>query len=489
MWLYGKKNYDFAQRWSEAFRADDAQAAPLAEAYLREYFAEYPHAKENELPKELEQEDPDDFQKRLGEINSSSDLRAAAQIQCGVLARMETPLSPEENRQWCCRLARILERTAFLCSENLFPFQGTPQSMRLCSQQDLFVNQLFFWEETHQVLTVDRAGHAALCARRRGGEIPARMRTYTLDPAAAQNLLEQVAAWVSVEQEETLVLDAGYWELELTNTEGKAYRFRGDLYEGIDGAQTRLSALIRKTLGTDSLFAFDESWRPEDEISRLTLEYRVPDKDSQPGERLILDCDAGTIERIDQRHAYGDSSHRYFLQDSLRWTLRHFGYRSLFQQPEIPAGELIQAFGTIPLYTLTVEFADGTRQVLTGHYERSELPEHFGELLKAVTAQMRWMDSGGILDPEAFGRARPRQGQRIYCSVSFPGGSKTYYYRTEDDSLRVGDEVVVPAGKDNRPALVTIEEVEYFAPEAVPLPEEQTKWILRRATAQDLNPE
>ena len=65
------------------------------------------------------------------------------------------------------------------------------------------------------------------------------------------------------------------------------------------------------------------------------------------------------------------------------------------------------------------------------------------------------------------------------------GGSKTYYYRTEDDSLEEGDEVVVPAGKDNHLTIAEIVDVEYFPPESVPFPLEKTKMILRRCTEED----
>ena len=47
------------------------------------------------------------------------------------------------------------------------------------------------------------------------------------------------------------------------------------------------------------------------------------------------------------------------------------------------------------------------------------------------------------------------------------------------------DEVVVPAGKDNHPAIAEIVDVEYFSPDAVPFPIEKTKVILRRCTEED----
>ena len=40
------------------------------------------------------------------------------------------------------------------------------------------------------------------------------------------------------------------------------------------------------------------------------------------------------------------------------------------------------------------------------------------------------------------------QGVVYFCSVVFDEGYKTYYYLTDDDSIEIGDSVLVPAGKD-----------------------------------------
>ena len=493
MSLFWKEEYDFAERWRAAFAAKDARAAELAKEYLKEYFACYPEREEEDPPEkaghDFPPEDPDEFQKELAETDSGYALQAAVCVNCTLLTRMERPLSEAENRQWCFRLERMLERESCLFSANLFLFRGTLQSMRLRSNRAVFCSVCFPWEECSQTLTIDRTGCAALRAWSRDKAFPGRKRTYAIGKDAAQSLLNQVAASFAGEREDLIAFDAGTWSLELINTEGRSYLFEGSLYGGSGDVQTRLSNLIRETLGTNSLFAFDESWQPEDAIRSLKLELRNPDERAseanQPDEWLLLDSDAGTVEWTDRRRSYGRAWHRYEFPGSLSENLRHFGDRRLFQQPEIPAGELIPRFEAVPLYTLTVEFAAGTKQVLEGHYDRSELPEHFGDLIKWLTAMLHHLDNGSMLEPERYDKARRRQGQLIYCSVSFHSGGKRYYYRAEDDDFRVNDEVVVPAGKDNRPTLAKIEKVEYFAPEGAPRPAEQTKCILRRADERD----
>ena len=55
-----------------------------------------------------------------------------------------------------------------------------------------------------------------------------------------------------------------------------------------------------------------------------------------------------------------------------------------------------------------------------------------------------------------YGKVRRCDNDIIYCSVEFEDGCKSYYYISDDDSIRVGDFVIVPAGKDNHEAVVEV---------------------------------
>ena len=68
----------------------------------------------------------------------------------------------------------------------------------------------------------------------------------------------------------------------------------------------------------------------------------------------------------------------------------------------------------------------------------------------------------------------------IYVSVCFLRGSHPYTYRTTDRSIRVNDVVMVPAGDEVKPAIVTGVKV-YKKNDALPYPLEKTKMILGRA--------
>lgn len=71
--------------------------------------------------------------------------------------------------------------------------------------------------------------------------------------------------------------------------------------------------------------------------------------------------------------------------------------------------------------------------------------------------------------------------------MTFEEGYKRYYYIADDDSIQVGDFVIVPAGKDNHEAVVEVVKKEYFPENEVPLPLDRTKHIIRKCTESDLN--
>ena len=72
----------------------------------------------------------------------------------------------------------------------------------------------------------------------------------------------------------------------------------------------------------------------------------------------------------------------------------------------------------------------------------------------------------------------PANGIYIYCSVAFEDEGKTYYYRTEDETLKCGDEVIVPIGTGTKKVVGRIMRIEHCFSCNVPFPPNQTKKIL-----------
>ena len=112
-----------------------------------------------------------------------------------------------------------------------------------------------------------------------------------------------------------------------------------------------------------------------------------------------------------------------------------------------------------------------------GSFDKNGLPDAFEEFADAVFDFIRFYGWGEILDASVYGKVKRRTTDYIYCSVVFEEGQKSYYYLTEDDSIKIGDFV-----------LVEVVNIEYFSEDNVPLPIEKTKRIIRKCMDEDFDP-
>lgn len=132
--------------------------------------------------------------------------------------------------------------------------------------------------------------------------------------------------------------------MELTNTEGTVYKFRGSLcadfdYEGID-----LSDLVRDTVGMDDLYVFDGNCKP-DVINRIALDYhrvtKIKPKEVPEGatwefvtwdytEHLIIDRETETLEHIQNIGSGCKVSRKYEIEGGIESLLENFNAEDLF---------------------------------------------------------------------------------------------------------------------------------------------------------------
>ena len=123
-----------------------------------------------------------------------------------------------------------------------------------------------------------------------------------------------------------------------------------------------------------------------------------------------------------------------------------------------------------------------------GSYDKNGLPEDFADFAETLFDFIRFYGLGEILDPSVYGKVKRRKSEYIFCSVTFDEGYKSYYNLTDDDSIEIGDFVLVPAGKNNHEAVVEEVNIEYFIEENVPLSIEKTKRIIHKCTDEDFAP-
>ncbi len=69
-----------------------------------------------------------------------------------------------------------------------------------------------------------------------------------------------------------------------------------------------------------------------------------------------------------------------------------------------------------------------------------------------------------------------------YIGVMFPYASHPYHYLTDDDSIEIGDSVIVPVGIDNKEMVAKVVSIEKHLRVSAPFPIEKTKKVLKKNT-------
>ena len=289
--------------------------------------------------------------------------------------------------------------------------------------------------------------------------------------------------------------------MELTNTEGTVYKFRGSLCADFDYESIDLSDLVRNTVGMDDLYVFDGNCKP-DVINRIALDYhrvtKIKPKEVPEGatwefvtwdytEHLIIDRETETLEHIQNIGSGCKVSRKYEIEGGIESLLENFNAEDLFSHIEGNPDDVIDTPNETKDYKITIDYKKTPQKVIAGSFDKNGLPDDFEEFADAVFDFIRFYGWGEILDPSVYGKVKRRTTDYIFCSVVFEEGQKSYYYLTDDDSIEIGDFVLVPAGKDNHEAVVQVVDIEYFSAEDVPLPAEKAKHIIRRCTDEDFD--
>lgn len=407
-----------------------------------------------------------------------------------------------KNRIW---FILALSRLALLSGENPFIFEGTLKKMRIISNNICYEPCPEPENEVEQHLTVNTDGRVCFSSYafvdESGKYTKARTNSFRIDSVAASELLNKVAAYFSQEYIEVFATDIGDWVMELTNTDGKIYKFRGSLCADFEVDGIDLSDFIRDTLELPDLYVFDGNNKP-DKINRIVLDYhrvtKIKPKKVLEGsawefvtwnytEQLIIDREKETLEHIQDIGTGCKISRKYEIEGGIESLLDDFGADELFGNIVGSPDDAVENPNETKDYKITIDYKKNPQKVITGSFDKNGLPDDFEKFADTVFDFMRFYGLGEILDPSVYGKVKRRTTDYTYCSVIFEEGQKSYYYLTEDDSIEVDDFVIVPAGKDNHEVVVQVVNIEYFTEDKVPLPIEKTKHIIRKYTNEDLD--
>ena len=328
----------------------------------------------------------------------------------------------------------------------------------------------------------------------------AKTRNFKVEPGSAKDMLKLIGDYFSNQFNVPYATDVGAWELSITNTDAVTFDFTGSLCPMIPELEN-VSSTIRTYLNMPDLLVFDGDSH-EDRIEKIVIDYRRvtkirPKEPINPNieyatwdysEHIALDRASESLEHIQNIASGCTVSRKYHVEDGISAFLDDHYSSSLFSSIKGNPPDAIDDPLETKDYTITVDYLYGGQRVISGSFDKNGLPEDFPELAEDIMNFMCFYGMGEILDPSAYGKTLRRPGKYIYLSAFFEDSGKTYYYRTDDDRLKIGDLCIVPVGKDNHEAVVRIEKIEFFSEDNVPLPLDKTKMIIRKCTEDDLRP-
>lgn len=113
-------------------------------------------------------------------------------------------------------------------------------------------------------------------------------------------------------------------------------------------------------------------------------------------------------------------------------------------------------------------------------YNRHYMPRDWHNVMYHIEEYMRTFGFFGSIFAQSIYEHGVHEGEYIYCSIIFEENARSYYYVTDDDSIRIGDYVLVPIGHDNKEVEGVVENITYHYRGSVPYPYESCKHIIKK---------
>ena len=310
-------------------------------------------------------------------------------------------------------------------------------------------------------------------------------RQFKISSDKAKFLLDKYTKYFRDEYEISFATDVGSFEMQITDDEGKIAYFIGPLICEFEVDGYDLSQLTRDTVEDQTLFVFDNN--EFERIERITIDHEHKKKivaaDGQvvtwnPTNHIVIDRKTDTIEYIYKIGAECDVTRRYHVAQGVSNFLDELEYQNLFVEFEEKELDAIIPEDDEATYTATVDFLRGPSRIVAGRYDKQGLPVDWPEFIEDLYDFMSFYGFGEMFDEKQYGRTYRKTNDYIFLSVRFGEYGKTYYYLTEDDTIQVGDQVVVPVGSEGKERIVEVAKKEYYSSDRVPMPIEKVKSIV-----------
>lgn len=272
---------DFAHKWLTLYKADSTTEGMVTEGFADDCFAlEF----EMDTGKGFITAFSEDAFKHVDALLTViDDVMNAYLLGSAIFSKWRgithwwnEELLAEDNRKW---FITALSRLADITGDTLIPevlvpgFRGTVQKIRIESDNVCFGPCPESEEEVEQHLTINNKGRVWFSGYNfgHGKHVKARSQRIAVDAQQAQRILDIVGRYF-MNYNPCIIMDVGSWNMTITNTDGKEFKFFGALCSDFEVDGEDLSDSIRDLTGMQDLFVFDANGKP-DKIERMTVDY------------------------------------------------------------------------------------------------------------------------------------------------------------------------------------------------------------------------
>ncbi len=374
-------------------------------------------------------------------------------------------------------------------------FRGTPTKMKLISNGLCYGPCPLADQEIEQRITITPT-HIWVSRYDYGEGMPYKLRQRFDGRIARENgeaILRAVGDYFkSSDHILPFATDVGEWELILTNENNEEFRFEGSLIP-LDTVLDEISSDMRERLDMPFLYLFNGEDN-QDQIDRITIEYSRVTKYDKPkdlsdadydyitwdySEKLTIDRETETIEYFRKIGSECDTTWKYHVNGGVEQLLDETD-ADMFEDIEGNPSDAMDNPKESKTYTITIDFAHLPSKTISGSFDRRGLPTEWASFANDLREFLLFYGEGELLDRRFYEAQKLCPGDIIYLSVSFGDTYKTYYYKTEDNSIDVGDLVVVPVGTDGKERIVKVVKKEYFQASSPPMPFEKVKAVIEK---------
>lgn len=501
-----EKIHDFANHYFDIFRDPKATNNQVEEGFAEKCFAlgfemDSGNSFCARYPKAFN--DYSEFDKIIEEIDDPQFLGTAIFSQWRYITHWSYCCHPldEQYRPW---FLIAFGRLAAITSENNSPpyvFFGNVKRVKIHSNCIGYGFLPREGVEVEQHLTITDDGRVWLTRYAISEDLnvekykKTEQKQFRIAADKAKFLLDKYTKYFRDEYHISLATDVGSFEMQITDDEGKTAYFIGPLICDFEVDGYDLSQLTRDTVGDQSLLVFDgDSY---EKIKRITIDYRftsviIPADGSRDiaweyRDHLVIDRESETIEDVLHPAEQCDITRKYHVAEGVRTFLDDLDIYSLFTEFNEPDADIIEPNEGTAEYEVKVEFYRQEPRILSGKYDKQGLPIDWPEFIEKLYDFMSFYGFGEMFDEKQYGRIYRKRNDYIFLSVRFGEYGKTYYYLTEDDTIQVGDQVVVPVGSEGKERIVEVVKKEYYAADRVPMPIEKVKAIVEKFTRPEKN--